>query len=182
MNMALSIASLALSLIAIATSTLLLLRQTIFMRHANEMPVSVGLYQEFRSAEFQAAEEYILKSLPGDYDPSIGLSNLPTEARNPSYKVASFYSSLGALVTLGIVDERFAVSLLGDAAERDWRTLEPYIVRERELCGDEYVFAFYEDLVCRTRINYPVTKAYGLKFKKVSGGYPSLPNSASTSN
>ena len=70
-----------------------------------------------------------------------------------------------------------AVSLLGDAAERDWRTLEPYIFRERELCGDSYVFSFYEDLVCRVRINYPVTKAYGLKFKRVSEGYPPLPSS-----
>jgi hypothetical protein len=179
MDTALGIASLLLSLIAVATSTILLVRQTVFMRHANEIPVSVDLYQEFRSAEFQTAEEYVLKALSVSHDPSIGLSKLPNEARNPSYRVAAFYSSLGALVALGLVDERFAVSLLGDAAERDWRTLEPYIFRERELCGDNYVFAFYEDLVCRVRMNYPVTDAYGLKFKRVSEGYPPLPSSPS---
>lgn len=175
MSIALNITSLLLSVVAVATSTLILVRQTVFMRHANEIPVSVELYQEFRSAEFQAAEEYVLKALLASNDQSIGLSNLPSEARNPSYRVAAFYSSIGALVTLGLVDERFAVSLLGDAAERDWRTLEPYIFRERQLCGDDYVFAFYEDFVCRIRENYPVTKAYGLKFKRVSDGYPPLP-------
>jgi hypothetical protein len=179
-SISLSIASLLLSLIAVATSTLFLVRQTVFMRHANEMPISVELYQEFRSAEFQTAEEYVLKSLSGSYDPSIGLSNLPTEARNPSYKVAAFYSSVGALVAFGLADERFAVSVLGDLAERAWRTLEPYIFREREISRDNYVFAFYEDLVCRTRANYPVTKAYGLKFKRVSDEYPPLPSSQST--
>jgi hypothetical protein len=175
MSNTLSIVSLILSVVAVATSTLFLVRQTTFMRHANEIPISVDLYQEFRSAEFQTAEEYVLKSLSGSHNPSIGLSNLPNEARNPSYRVAAFYSSLGALVALGLVDERFAVSLLGDAAERAWRTLEPYIFNERRICGDDYVFAFYEDLVCRTRENYPVTKAYGLKFKRVSDKYPPLP-------
>jgi hypothetical protein len=175
MSDTLSIASLILSIIAVVTSTLFLVRQTLFMRHANEIPISVDLYQEFRSVEFQSAEEYVLKSLAANYEPSIGLSNLPDEARNATYRVAAFYSSLGALVALGMADERFAVSLLGDAAERDWRTLEPYIFRERELCGDAYVFAFYEDLVCRTRENYPVTEAYGLKFKRVGDGYPPLP-------
>jgi hypothetical protein len=179
MNTALAIASIVLSLIAVATSSLLLVRQTLFMRHANEIPVSVDLYQEWRSAEFQTAREYIRKSLSSKHGPSIGLAALPGEARNPGYRIAAFYSSLGALVTLGLVDERFAVSLIGDAAEADWSILEPYIFRQREISGDGYIFAFYEDFVCRVRMNYPVTKAYGLKFKRVSEGYPPLPSSSS---
>ena len=51
MSNALSIASLILSIIAVVTSTLFLVRQTIFMRHANEIPISVDLYQEFRSVD-----------------------------------------------------------------------------------------------------------------------------------
>jgi hypothetical protein len=179
MNTALAIASIVLSLIAVATSSLLLVRQTLFMRHANEIPVSVGLYQEWRSAEFQTARDYIRKSLSSKCDPSTGLSALPDEARKSSNRIAALYSSLGALVTLGLVDERFAVSLLGDAAEADWSILEPFIFRQREISGDIYIYAFYEDFVCRIRMNYPVTKAYGLKFKKVSEGYPLLPRSAS---
>jgi hypothetical protein len=174
-NSVLSIASILISLVAIATSTLLVVRQTLFMRHANEIPVSVELYQEWRSAEFQTARAYIRESLSSSYDSSMGLSKLPIEAYIPSYRVAAFYSSLGALVNLGLVDERFAVALLGGSAEADWRTLEPYILRQREMAGSDYVFAFYEDFVCRTRINYPITKAYGLRFKRVSEGYPPLP-------
>lgn len=119
MNTVLAVASILLSLLAVATSTLLLVHQTLFMRHANEIPVSVDLYQEWRSAEFQTAREYLRKSLSSRHDSSTGLSALPKEARNPGYRVAAFYSSLGALVALGLVDERFAVSLLGDATETD---------------------------------------------------------------
>ena len=175
MNTALAIVSILLSLIAVATSTLLLVRQTLFMRHANEIPVSVDLYQEWRSTEFQAAREYVRGSLSSSNDPSTGLSKLSKTGN----RVAAFYSSLGALVALGLVDERFAVSILGDAAEADWSILEPYIFRQREISGDNYIYAFYEDFVCRTRLNYPVTKAYGLKFRRVIEGYPPLPRSSS---
>jgi hypothetical protein len=159
MNSVLGIASIALSLIAVATSTLLLVRQTLFMRHANEIPVSVDLYQEWRTTEFQAARAYIRDSLSNNHKSSIGLEGLPSEARNATYKVAAFYSSLGALVALGLVDERFAVSLLGGSAEVDWTILEPYIFRQREINGSDYAFAFYEDFVCRVRMNYPLTEA-----------------------
>lgn len=174
MNSALSMASILLSIIAVATSTLLLVRQTLFMRHANEIPVSVDLYQEWRSTEFQTAREYVRESLAGSIDPSMGLSELPKEARILSRRVAAFYSSLGALVALGLVDERFAVTLLGNVAEADWRILEPYIFRQREISGYDDIYTFYEDFVCRTRMNYPLKGAYGLKLKRVSEGYPPL--------
>jgi hypothetical protein len=150
MTSALSIASILLSLVAVAITTLFLARQTLFMRHANEIPVPVDLYQEWRTTEFQAARSYVRDSLSSSYEPSMGLARLPIEARNPTYKVAAFYSGLGALVAFGLVDERFAVSLLGDPAAADWTILEPHTFSQREING-----------------------SYGLKFRGVSEGYSS---------
>ena len=173
MTLALNLIGILLSVAALSTSTVLLIRQTVFMRHANEISVSVTMYQEYRSAEFQAAQDYVLYSLAGSFDPAMGLSHLPSEARVPSSKVAAYYNSLGTLVTLGLVDERFAVSLLGIGANRTWNTLEPYIFKEREIRVDRDVWAFYEDFVCRARENLPLANSYGLKFKRVASGKPS---------
>jgi hypothetical protein len=168
MSLALNLVSLFLSVAALATSTLLLVRQTTFMRHANEIPVAVDLHQEFRSSEFQQAYLFVLDSLQPAYDSSLGLSNLPTEARVLSTRVAGFFTSLGGLVVLGLVDERYAVSLLGTAAERAWAVLEPYIAQERRTRGDEAILAFYEDFVCRTKDRYPLASAYGMKFRRLA--------------
>jgi len=168
MTLALNLFGILLSVAALSTSTVLLLRQTVFMRHANEISVSVTMYQEYRSVEFQAAQDYVLYSLAGSFDPVMGLSHLPSEARIPSSKVAAYYNSLGTLVTLGLIDERFAVSLLGIGANRTWNMLEPYIFQEREIRVDRDVWAFYEDFVCRARQNLPLADSYGLKFKRVA--------------
>jgi hypothetical protein len=170
MALALNLVGILLSLAALTASTVLLLRQTVFLRHANEISVSVTLYQEYRSAEFQEAERYVRNSLPGNFDSALGLSNLPAEANMPSSKVAAYYNGLGTLVNLGLVDERFAVSLLGIGANRTWNTLEPYIFQEREIRADWDFLVFYEDFVCRARDNRPLTNAYGLKFKRVGSG------------
>jgi hypothetical protein len=174
MSLTLSIAGLFLSVIAVATSTFLLVRQTAFMRHANEIPILTDLYQEFRSAEFQKAQDYVRDSLPPASDPSLGISKLPDEARYSVRKVANFYTSLGALVALGLADEKFVVSLLGNPADRSWRVLEPYILREREIQGNDDILAFYEDMVHRIRENYPVIGAYGIKLKRVTNSPTSV--------
>ncbi len=169
MSLFLSLASLFLSVLAFITSTLLLMRQTVFMRHANEMPVTVDLYQELRSAEFQSAQDYVLQSLP-KHDQSLGFSNLPDEARISAYRVAAFYTSLGALVALKVVDERFVVSILSKSVfNRVWKALYPYIVREREILDGTDFLAFYEDLKCRVD-DYPLAKSYGIKLRKVTDG------------
>lgn len=167
MSLTLTIISLLLSILAVATSTFLLVRQTIFMRHANEIPVSIELHQEFRSEEFQRAYIFVLNSLAPTYSPSLGLSNLPTEVRVQSTKVAAFFTSLGGLVSLGLVDERYAVALMGTLANRAWAVLGPYILCERQLRSDDEVLAFFEDFVCRVRENHPLAKAYGINFKRI---------------
>jgi hypothetical protein len=174
MSLTLSIAGLFLSVIAVATSTLLLVRQTAFMRHANEIPVLTDLYQEFRSAGFQSAQDYVRNSLTSACDPSLGISKLPDEARYSVRKVANFYTSLGALVALGLADEKFVVSLLGNPADRSWKVLEPYILRERDIQDNDDILAFYEDMVHWIRENFPVIEAYGIKLKRVTASPTSV--------
>jgi hypothetical protein len=174
MSLTLSIAGLFLSVIAVATSTLLLVRQTAFMRHSNEIPILTDLYQEFRTAEFQTAQDYVRNSLTLAYDPSLGISKLPDEARYAVRRVANFYTSLGALVALGLADEKFVVSLLGNPADRSWKVLEPYILREREIQDNNDILAFYEDIIYRIRENCPVIKAYGIKLKKLTNAPASV--------
>jgi hypothetical protein len=140
MSLALNLVSLFLSLSALGTSTFLLVRQRAFMRHANEIPVTIDLYQEFRSHEFQEAYGFVINSLASDYEPSSGISGLPEKARIPIIKVASFFTSLGGLVYFEMIDERLAVSLLGTAMHRTWDILEPYITREREIRGDDEIY------------------------------------------
>jgi hypothetical protein len=137
------------------------------MRHTNEIPVATELHQEFRSTEFQQAYVFVLDSFSSTFDPSSGISNLPTEARIKSTRVAGLFTSLGGLVTLGLVDERYAVSLMGVQASRAWVILEPYIIHERKMRDDAEIYAFFEDLVCRAKDNYHLTKAYGIKFRRM---------------
>jgi hypothetical protein len=49
-----SIASLLLSLGALAVSSRIAIRQTRYARHANNVPVITGIFSEFRSEEFRA--------------------------------------------------------------------------------------------------------------------------------
>lgn len=170
MSLSLNLISLFLSIAALVASTLLLIRQTAFMRHANEIPVAIDLHQEFRSAEFQQAYIFVLDTLATTCSSDMGISKLPTGARIQCTKVGGLFSSLGGLVVLGLVDERYAVSLMGVQASRAWAILEPYITNERQARGDTEIYAFFEDLVCRTRDKYPLTKAYGIRFRRMADG------------
>lgn len=168
MSLALNLVSLLLSVLALIASTILLVRQTAFMRHANEIPVATELHQEFRSAEFQQAYVFVLDTLTSSCRPDSGISNLPREARLQCVKVAGLFTSLGGLVSLGLVDERYAVSLMGAQASRAWAILEQYIYNERKLRDDVEIYAFFEDLVCRARDNHPLAQAYGIRFRRIT--------------
>ncbi|WP_327047182.1 hypothetical protein OG320_04635 [Microbispora sp. NBC_01189] len=74
-------ATLAVSVLALVVSVITALRQTTMMRNSNQLPVLVELFQEFRSAEWQRAEAYVLGRLRTEHDPQAGCSALPDEAR-----------------------------------------------------------------------------------------------------
>jgi hypothetical protein len=40
-------------------------------------------------------------------------------------------------------------------------------MNERKIRGGTEIYAFYEDFVCRAKDNYPLTKAYDIKFRRI---------------
>lgn len=162
-----SLAAVIISIIALFASGILAVRQVSMMRHANEMPVLVDLMQEFRSAEFQMAEEYVLKRLATENDLSLGCSGLTGRASLAVNLVNSFFLSLGTLVAQDMVDEATVVLLFGFRANRAWSALESRIMREREIRDDPFFAVPFEDLVCRVRDGWPPTNRYRLKFRSL---------------
>jgi hypothetical protein len=87
----LNILALAVSFVSLAVSGLLAMRQTLIMRHANELPILVDLTRDFRAPEFQQAQDYVLNEFPGRYpqgspDSQYGISNLPLNLHLPNQK------------------------------------------------------------------------------------------------
>jgi hypothetical protein len=156
----LNILALGISLLSLAITGLIAARQSTLMRHSNELPIFVELTQEYRSEDYQRAELYVLRQLSTEQPASRGISNLPEGPRMAVTRVFSFYSALGAYVALGLADEQVVISLLGYSINRAWSALEPYILRERTLRNDDYHLIFFEELVCRTRDNWPPHVAY----------------------
>lgn len=131
-SLLLSIIGLIISLGATGISVFLVVRQIRFQRHANEVPIAISLGREYRSEEFQLAQNYVLDLLPIEHAPSLGVTGLPAAARNSVVRVVNFFTWLGGLVFFDIVDEELMVGLLGNRTNRAWEVLEPYIVQERE--------------------------------------------------
>ncbi|MGI8329949.1 hypothetical protein ACRYCC_08275 [Actinomadura scrupuli] len=163
-----SLAAVIISTIALFVSGVLAVRQVSMMRHANQMPVLVDLMQEFRSAEFQMAEGYVLNKLSAENDVSLGCSGLTGPPSLAVNLVNSFFLSLGTLVAQDMVDEATVVLLFGFRADRAWKALESRIMREREIRNDPFFAVPFEDLVCRIRDGWPPTDRYRLKFRSLS--------------
>jgi hypothetical protein len=177
----LSIVGVAISLAAVGVSAFLVIRQIKFQRHANQVPVAVSLGQEYRSEDFQLAQDYVLNVLPTEHEASLGVTGLPGEARRRVLQVVAFFTGLGGLVFFDIADEEFVVGFLGNRIERAWHALEPYIVQERILENNPDFVVFFEDLVCRIRERGPAVDAYRSKLKRLlsaSGRSPSASDGA----
>lgn len=155
--------ALAVSLLALVVSVFTALRQTKMMRHANQLPVLVELFQEFRSTEWQRAETYVLRRLRAEHDPEMGCSALPDDAKIAVNKVIGFFSGFGIFVYRKMADESLVVPLIGYRASRAWDALEPFIRRERQIrgSGDRYANMF-EDFVWRVRRHKSLDASYGL--------------------
>ncbi|MGI5155476.1 DUF4760 domain-containing protein [Microbispora sp. CA-102843] len=160
------ITALAVSLLALVVSVFTALRQTTMMRHSNQLPVLVELFQEFRSTEWQRAEAYALGRLQAEHDPDIGCSGLPDEARIAVNKVVGYYSGFGYFVYRKMADESLVVPLIGYRASRAWDAVEPFVRREREIRGsDDRYASMFEDFVRRVRAHMPLHTSYGLRLK-----------------
>lgn len=163
----LNVIALTISVFSLLAASYLAIRQYRVSRHANELPILVQLTQEFRSKEFQEAEDYALRSLETEHSSDLGITGLPIRAKTAVTTLLTFYSSFGAYIILGLTDEKVIVSLFGFRANRTWVALEKYIQRERVLRNDDEYVAYFEDLVCRIREHWPPPKTYGIPLLKM---------------
>lgn len=172
-SLILSIIGLIISLAAAGISAFLLIRQVRFQRHANQVPIAVSLGQEYRSEDFQRAQDYVFNALASEHEPDLGITRLPEEARQRVLRVVTFFTGLGNLVFFDIADEEFVIGFLGNRTKQVWETLEPYIIQERIRQNNPDFLIFFEDLVCRIRERGPAVDTYRSKLRRLAS--PSTP-------
>lgn len=152
---------------ALIVSLFFAVRQTRIMRQSNQLPVFIELEQEFRSERFQRAELYIMRKLK-EKDFENGVLGLPDEMRLAVTLVQSYFGVLGSLIVYGIINEREAVASMGYRVDQLWRKLEPFILAERRIRGDDDFAIFFEDFVYRIRTNWPPEKRYNIIVHRLS--------------
>lgn len=170
-SLAISVIGLLLSIAATVMSLTILMRQTMFLRQANHIPIAVDLAQEFRSDPFLDAYDYVIHKLQQEHGSDLGVAGLPADARRAVDRITSYFTGLGALAAQQMLDEPYAITFMGYRANRAWDELEPYIIRERQIRDDSDYLVFFEDLVCRIRDHWPPTKSYGFKLKTLPSTY-----------
>jgi len=124
--------SLVLSLVALASSIFFGTWQLRLSRHANSVPVLIGMLQEWRSPEFAMHRDFVANQLP---EPPVALTSLTEPALTHARSVAHFFDNLGVLVRHNVIDEAVVLSYLGRAVLFYWGRLEPFIEVENTSRG-----------------------------------------------
>ncbi len=123
------IVAIVLSVLALASSTALALNQVSLMRRANYLAPNIEANHEFRSLKFQDNYKFVTEILPAAFEPQLGISGLPDEARAAIYDVGGLFQGLAQLTVLGPVD----IVMIQFRIVHAWRALAPFVEREREL-------------------------------------------------
>jgi hypothetical protein len=121
-----------LSIVALCSTTLTAVRQTVLMNRSNHLPAYLAMLDEFRSVEFNDHYLYVTEQLRSEHDPLLGLRDLPVRARGAIYDIGYFFQNFVALRRLEIVDDQILTSM-NFRIIRVWQAIEPFILREREL-------------------------------------------------
>jgi hypothetical protein len=126
----LEISVLLVSLVALAVSGAVSIRQLRLTEHANTLPVLVDLFREHRSVRLAQARRVVHERLPS-CDLSAGLAGLPEDDRDLVRELAWFYDNLGALVAHGVVDIEPVSGYLGGSVISVWEGVQPLVQAER---------------------------------------------------
>jgi hypothetical protein len=150
---AVSVLSLVISVIALAITAFVSLRQVGLMRHANLLPAFVDLLQEFRSSDFYSHQDFILHELKNNSAEG-GYSGLGSNERTSFLIMFDYLSSMACLVSFGIVTVYHVYATYGYVFQDMWTQMRPFIEKESELTGREIGFVV-EDL-CRklSKVDY----------------------------
>ncbi|MES9543250.1 hypothetical protein [Actinomadura sp. NPDC000600] len=130
--MVLNSVAIVLSALALLSSVYFAFQQVSSMRRANYLPAYLALLDDFRSPAFHQHHRYVVQRLGIEHDPDQGISGLPAEAQEAVYDVAFFLHNFVVLERLGIIDDRYLMTL-NDRVARTWEAIGPFVRREREL-------------------------------------------------
>ena len=133
--MSANITAIALSVLALGTSTWLAVRQVLLSKRANHLPAYLHLLSEFRSREFNDHYLYVCEKLTEEHEAALGISGLPENAREAVYDIAYYYQELAILILTRIVDEDVVLAFFHwrIIEKRAWEAIAPYVAREREI-------------------------------------------------
>jgi hypothetical protein len=145
------------------TALVLSVRQT---RRQNLLPIALDIFRESRTKEWFLARDWVVTHLRAEHSPDNGVSGLPEPARERVRRVVFFYDNLGVFVAYKVIGEDLAIGFHGVGLAEAWKTLEPYIRRERAMRKMRYA-AFYEDLVGRFQTRPPGEVYSKLKLRRV---------------
>lgn len=153
------IVALAISLLALAVSTLLTIRQIRLASGSNHLPVVLNAFRESRLPGWFTAQEYILEKLTGEFSPSRGWRGLPEDIRSLININGIFYDDIGKLVAHGVIGEDFVIGSYGTTVVELWDKLAPYVYEERRSYTPNF-WIYFEDLATRVAAKDPDT-VYG---------------------
>jgi hypothetical protein len=121
----------------------------------NSLPVLYSAFAEFRSPEFRAHVDNVMRNIPGQFS-GRGFETLPPDWTESAFTVCYLYDYLGGLMAHKLVDERIIVGTFATQAVQVWSIVEPFILAEREHRKTTYspfaspgFLQYYEHLVER---------------------------------
>ncbi|MFB9238742.1 hypothetical protein ACFFWC_24980 [Plantactinospora siamensis] len=138
----------AISLMALAVSTLLTVWQLRAARSSNLTLVALELLtRECRSEEFLESEDFVLNRLQAEHSPDGGVFGLPFSARKHVQRIGQYYAGLGMISVFHAVDDSLLLGAVHWRVRVAWSILQPYVMAERALRKNRYL-SYFEHLAC----------------------------------
>jgi hypothetical protein len=166
MTIALNLAALMISLLALVVSVLLTLRQIRLSNGGNHLPVILEAFKLAHDpdSDYLNAEKYLLNDLAREHPVDLGIIGLPTAARTHALTIGMFFDDLGKVVAHDIVHQDIVVGSFDSGIVRMWDALAPYVYQQRR-ASDNHFWIYFEDLAVRaaTRPGAVVYAALGLR-------------------
>jgi hypothetical protein len=147
-----NVLTLAVALVAVVIAAASSLRQASDTRRTNLLVYTAELGSRTRTPEFREAMDFVRTSLRA-YDPVLGISDLPSPAREHLLLVGGFYQDLGMLVVTGVIEEDIAIAVHYTGIKASWRAMEPFIRVERRRLDEQQgggLFGSFEHLAVYT--------------------------------
>jgi hypothetical protein len=127
-----SVVSILIALVALLVTMWQTRENSRYSAAMNSSPIVAAIWSEWRSEEFREHMINVVNSVPETW-PTGGIRDLASNYRDSAYAVIYYFNQVGTLVAFNLVSEELIIGVLGSWIMRTWRTLEPLIMREREI-------------------------------------------------